>query len=205
MDTNKTNANDLIHHDDAPTVGDEVGEAAGGISGVVTGAAIGSIGGPVGTIIGGVAGAIGGWWAGRAVSEAAKNFTEDHETYYRNHYETSPSKLADRSYDQVKPAYQMGHVAGQNPEYKGRDFEHVESDLRRGWDNTASTAHGEWDKVKGYAREAYQRSASSMGRSTDTLRDETNRELNTNTDASQTPSRGDDVYDRVNPSHQNLL
>lgn len=158
------NTNDVIHHDNTPSLGDEVGEAAGGISGVVTGAAIGSLGGPVGTIIGGIAGAVGGWWAGRAVSEAAKNYTHDDDSFYRSHYEGSDSKLTDRSYEDVSPAYQLGHVAGQNPEYSGRQFDTVESDLRRGWDSNASKAHGEWDHVKGYARDAYNRAAATSDR-----------------------------------------
>lgn len=161
---NNQNTNDVIHHDDTPSVGDEVGEAAGGISGVVTGAAIGSVGGPIGTVIGGIAGALGGWWAGRAVSEAAKHFTREDDTFYRNQYEGSNSKLADRSYEDVSPAYQLGHLAGHNPDYAGRSFDTVESDLHRGWDSGASKAHGEWEHVKGYARNAYNRAAGSSDR-----------------------------------------
>lgn len=161
---NDTNRNDIIHHDNTPSVGDEVGEAAGGISGVVTGAAIGSMGGPVGTVIGGIAGALGGWWAGRAVSEAAKHFTRDDDAFYRGQYEGSSSRLADRGYEDVSPAYQLGHLAARNPDYTGRSFDTVEPDLRRGWDSTASKSHGEWDKVKGYARDAYNRAAGSSDR-----------------------------------------
>jgi hypothetical protein len=144
--------NPVIHHDDNPGVGDHIGEAAGGISGVLAGAAIGSAGGPIGTIIGGIAGAVGGWWSGRAVSEAATRLTQDDDTYYRGHYEGSPSRLADRSYDDVRPAYHLGHIAANNPDYKDRDFDAVESDLRRGWD----TKHGEWDSMRGYARHGYE-------------------------------------------------
>ena len=158
-------ANDnILHHDSHPTAGDEVGEAVGGVSGVVTGAAIGSLGGPIGTVIGGIAGAVGGWWAGRAVSEAAKNYTHEDDTFYRDHYEhESDRRLADRSYEQVRPAYQLGHVAGRNPEYAGRSFDTVEPDLRRGWDSATSAQHGDWEQVRGYARDAYARSAAMRG------------------------------------------
>ena len=61
--------------DRMPSMGDQFGEAAGGISGVLAGAAIGSLGGPIGTVIGGIAGAVGGWWTGRAISEAASEFS----------------------------------------------------------------------------------------------------------------------------------
>jgi hypothetical protein len=156
MDTR--NDNDMVRHDDHSTAGDAVGEGVGGVSGVLAGAAIGSLGGPIGTVIGGIAGAIGGWWAGREISEAARHYTESDDAFYRNHYEASDRRLADRPYDQVRPAYQLGHIAGQNPDYRGRSFEAVEPDLRRGWDSATSDAHGSWDQVRDYARDAYSRS-----------------------------------------------
>jgi hypothetical protein len=147
--------------DDNP--GDEIGEAVGGISGVLTGAALGSLGGPIGTIIGGIAGAVSGWWAGKAISEAASHVTHDDEAYYRTHYEALPDRPADRSYDDVRPAYQIGHLAGRNPEYHGRSFEEVESDLQRGWSGDVSARHGDWQQVRHYARNAYERGRSSFG------------------------------------------
>jgi hypothetical protein len=155
--TRRSTADDVLRHDEPKSTGDEVGEAVGGISGVLTGAALGSLGGPIGTIIGGVAGAVSGWWAGRAISEAASHITDDDESAYRTHYESSSSRLADRSYDDVRPAYQLGHLAGRNPEYAGREFEDVERDLQHGWTNDVSSRHGDWQSVRGYARDAYSR------------------------------------------------
>ena len=152
--------NDIIHHDDHPDVGDHIGEAAGGISGVLTGAAIGSAGGPIGTIIGGIAGAIGGWWSGRAISEAATKFTHSDDDFYRSHYETSTTRLADRKYEDVRPAYQIGHLAAQNPDYAAKEWNDVESDLQRGWNDDLKTKHGDWQQVRGYARDAYSRGRS---------------------------------------------
>lgn len=139
------------------TVGNEVGEAAGGISGVLAGAALGSLGGPLGTIIGGLAGAVSGWWAGRAIAEAASHYSHDDDAAYRAHYESSSNRLADRSYDDVRPAYQLGHLASRNPDYANRSFDEVESDLRRGWTDDVRSRHGEWESVRGYARDAYDR------------------------------------------------
>ena len=150
--------NDRVANGD--TVGDEVGEAAGGISGVLAGAAIGSLGGPLGTIIGGLAGAVSGWWAGRAISEAASRFSHHDDAAFRTHYEGSSSRLADRSYDDVRPAYQLGHLASQNPDYASRIFDEIETDLRKGWTDDVRTRHGEWDSVRGYARDAYERGRS---------------------------------------------
>ncbi len=147
------------HHEE-PTAGDLVGEGVGGVSGVLVGAGVGSIAGPIGTIIGGIAGAVSGWWAGRTVSEAVSGYSPDDDGYYRDRYDASPTKLADRNYDEVRPAYQLGHIAGANPDYKGRRFEEIEGDLRKGWDATEQKAHGGWEHVKGYVNDAYSRTSS---------------------------------------------
>ena len=149
------------HRDDATTA-DYVGETAGGISGGLAGAAIGSIGGPVGTLVGGLAGVIGGWWAGRSIAEAAKDYGDADDRYYRNHYEAS-SRSASRSYEDVRPVYQLGHIASRNPDYAGRDFDKVEPDLRRGWSDEIGARHGDWSSVRGYAREGYTRGTSTLG------------------------------------------
>jgi hypothetical protein len=148
-------------HDGDPTVADLVGEAAGGITGVLAGAAVGSLAGPIGTIIGGIAGAIGGWWSGRAISEAVEKLTEDDETYYRQHFHTTAEKPAipprERTYDDVRPAYHLGHIAGMNPNYKGRQFEEIEEDLQRGWNDDVRNRYGEWDAVRGFVEAGFNR------------------------------------------------
>ena len=148
----------LGKHDDNPGVADHVGEAAGGISGVAAGAAIGSVAGPIGTVIGGIVGAMGGWWTGRAVAEAATAVTTEDDTYYRSHYDRTP--IADRRYDDVRPAYYLGHVASLNPDYRARSFEEIEGDLRTGW--SKNEKYGSWDSVRGYAREGYTRGTSAL-------------------------------------------
>ena len=151
----------LGKHDDHPGVADHVGEAAGGISGVVAGAAIGSAVGPVGTIIGGIVGAMGGWWSGRAVAEAATAVTTDDENYYRKNFESSAARKSNRTYDQVKPAYYLGHLASRNPDYRNRSFDEIEGDLRGGW--TSDSKFGAWDEARGFAREGFNRGRSSIG------------------------------------------
>jgi hypothetical protein len=147
----------LGRHDSHPSVGDEVGEAAGGISGVLVGAAIGSAGGPVGTLIGGIAGALGGWWSGRAISEAAEKLTQDDDAYYRSSYESSPNRLADRAYEDVRPAYMLGQVAAHNPDYADKSWSDVQSDMSRGWSADHARKYGEWATVSGYASEGFTR------------------------------------------------
>jgi hypothetical protein len=150
------------------TTGDVVGEVTGGVAGAATGAALGSLGGPIGTLIGALAGALGGWWSGRAISEAASTFTDDDESYYRDYHSTATSRLADRpaathAYDDVRPAYQLGHLAGRNPDYANRSFDEVETDLQRGWTSDVATRHGDWSSVRGYARDAYDRGRTNVG------------------------------------------
>jgi len=147
---------------DDPTTADYVGEAAGGISGGLAGAAIGSIGGPVGTLIGGLAGVIGGWWAGRSIAEAAKDYGDVDDRHYRTHYESSSAGASSRTFDDARPAYQLGHIASRNPEYQGRDFDTVEPDLQRGWSNDIGERYGDWSSVRGYAREGYTRGSSTL-------------------------------------------
>ncbi len=153
----------LGKHDSNPSHVDEAGEAVGGIGGVLAGAAIGSAIGPVGTIIGGIAGAVGGWWSGRAVTEAASKITKDDDEYYSGHYEKSSTKLADRSFDDVRPAYQLGHVAAQNPDYANKPWKDVSTDLQRGWTAEHTKKYGEWNTVSNYAGEGFTRGRSAVG------------------------------------------
>jgi hypothetical protein len=153
----------LGKHDSHPSHVDEAGEAVGGIGGVLAGAAIGSAIGPVGTVIGGIAGAVGGWWSGRAVTEAASHITKDDDEYYRGHYESSPSRFADRSYDDVRPAYLLGQVAAQNPDYQNRPWKEVSTDLQRGWTDEHARKHGDWNTASNYASEGFTRGRSLVG------------------------------------------
>lgn len=131
-----------------------VGESAGGFVGATSGMALGALGGPVGLVIGGLAGAIGGWWAGHGIADA---ITADDDNAFRRHFDRSKDRPVDRSYDDVRPAYIAGHLAGRNPDYSDQSFEQVESDLRCGW-GTAIVRHcGEWPGVRRYARAGFDR------------------------------------------------
>jgi hypothetical protein len=152
----------LGKHDSNPSHIDELGEGVGGIGGALAGASIGSLAGPVGTLIGGIAGAMGGWWTGRAITEAASKLTDDDDKYYRSHYESSANATADRKYDDVRPAYHLGHIAAHNPEYQNREWSEVESDLQRGW-NSQGTNSGDWSSVSGYASQGFNRGRSASG------------------------------------------
>lgn len=182
----------LGKHDDNPGVADHVGEAAGGISGTVAGAAIGSVAGPVGTIIGGIVGAMGGWWSGRAVAEAATAISKDDDDFYRRRFENS-GRLSGRSYDDVKPAYYIGHLASRNPDYRNRSFDQIEGDLSRGW--TADNKYGAWDDVRDFAREGFARGRSTVGNVASGLADRAD-DLKDRVDANPASRPGPDATDR---------
>ncbi len=82
--------------------------------------------------------------------------SQDHDAF-RAHYGSSPDRLADRSYEDVTPAYAVGHLAARNPDYAGRTFDEVEPDLQRGWGDDIARRHGQWPAVRGYARAAFDR------------------------------------------------
>ena len=134
-----------------------IGEGVGGVAGAATGAAIGSLGGPVGTAIGAIAGAVGGWWTGRAAADAASNIDDTDEAHYRQRFASGSGATSGRSYDTSRPAFQLGHAAGMNPEYEGRSFEEVEPHLRAGWTGDVAAQSGDWNDVRDYARDAYSR------------------------------------------------
>jgi hypothetical protein len=60
-----------------------------------------------------------------------------------------------RSYEDVRPLYQFGHMASQNPDYRGRGFNEIEPDLQRHWGNEQSQQHGPWPDVRGFVEFGY--------------------------------------------------
>jgi hypothetical protein len=132
--------------------------AVGGLGGAIAGAGLGTVvAGPIGAIVGAIAGTVGGWWAGRAASDAGASITMDDEVSYRALYEQSPHRLADRSYEDVRPFYHLGHVASEHPEYRDRTFDEIEADLQKGWTADLRARYGDWSQARPFAREAFAR------------------------------------------------
>lgn len=133
--------------------------AVGGAGGALAGAGLGTIvGGPIGAIVGAIAGAVGGWWAGQTAADPTTTITAEDEARYRSLYEASPNRLADCSYEDVRPFYQLGHVASTNPDYRDRRFEEIEPDLEKGWTPDLRARYGDWSYARQFAREAFARS-----------------------------------------------
>ena len=140
---------------------DTVAGATGGTGGAVAGAALGSLVGPIGTIIGGLAGAVGGWWAGKALADSPA-FTNEDDSYYQTHHQTNYASgtTADQStgsrpaYNDVRPAYQLGHLAALNPDYQARSFDDVEPHLSSAY---STAGQNNWNDVRQYAQDAWSR------------------------------------------------
>ena len=141
-------------HENIRTDAETLGKTSGGFLGAVGGMSLGALGGPVGLALGGLAGALGGWFAGRGIADA---MTEDDDDAYRRHYESAETRLADRRYEDVRPAYVAGHLAGRNPEWASRSFTDIEPDLRRGWNPEVARSCGEWSVARPYAMAAFDR------------------------------------------------
>ncbi|HEU4584169.1 MAG TPA: hypothetical protein VFR95_00390 [Gemmatimonadaceae bacterium] len=141
--------------EEPPTGPELVGEGVGGASGGLVGAALGSLAGPLGTAIGAIAGAVGGWWAGRAVVDVASGVSAEEESAWRDHYERSEQRLADRSYEQARPAYHIGRLARLNPDYEGRSFDEVDAELAHAWTRDLCARYGAWPTVRHFVREGY--------------------------------------------------
>lgn len=118
---------------------------------------VSSLGRSLDVVVQAIGHAVGGWWAERDVAASVRHLTFEDDVVYRAHYDFSPTRLADRSYEMVRPAYLVGHVAATNPSYNGMPFESAEPDLRTGWTEEIRGKHGEWDAVRQYAKEAFGR------------------------------------------------
>jgi hypothetical protein len=140
---------------------DTVAGATGGTGGAVAGAALGSLVGPIGTIIGGLAGAVGGWWAGKSLADSPA-FTHDDDNHYQSHHETNyasgmsagQSTGSRPAYNDVRPAYQLGHLAAMNPDYQTHSFDDVEPHLSSAY---STAGQNNWSDVRQYAQDAWSR------------------------------------------------
>jgi hypothetical protein len=85
------------------------------------------------------------------------SFSTDRDTECQRHFSAQAQGGGTvRSYDQARPLYQLGHMAGQNPDYQGRSFDQVEMDLQRGWGGEQQSRYGSWPDVRGFVQFGYQ-------------------------------------------------
>ena len=125
------------------------------MTGAAAGAGLGAMLGPAGIVIGGIAGAVGGWWAGHGVGQATDDFNDETDAHYRRLHSRQHADVCD--YDEARSFYQLGRIARRNPDYEGRSFRDVESELRRGWHEDAATHRfSSWDDVREFVRAGYE-------------------------------------------------
>lgn len=74
------------------------------------------------------------------------------DAFFRSHFE-HVNRLADRSYEQVRAAYQLGQNAALADDSPGR-FEEVEQDLENGWLNVR-VGGGDWASVREFVRAGF--------------------------------------------------
>jgi len=120
------------------------GAAAGGVAGAAIG---GAVGGPIGAAIGAVAGAAAGGLTG-----AAFDYNEA-EPEFRNDFENSTYRET-TTWDQASPAYRYGWESYNRPEYQGRAYDEVRTDLSKGW-----TGQGRYEDYEPMIRTAWDRRA----------------------------------------------
>lgn len=151
MDKKRFSKEDLERNEDPQAV-------AGAISGATAASVGGSVGlaalGPVGGVIGLLAGAVGGWWAGREIQESIDEMDSADARFRSAHAEHD----TERPYADVRHAYQIGYLAGRNPQYAGNSFADVEDELRAAWvkahlqDESAVS----WDETRDHAHAGFE-------------------------------------------------
>lgn len=130
---------------------ERAGSAVGGLAGAAGDAAISVMNSMLGT----VARTVGGWWSDRKPDDAISGFDESADNSCRTHFQNTRRNNS-TTYESVRPLYQFGHLAGQNPDYQGRSFEEVEPGLRNAWSADATTRqYGDWSSVRDYVSAGY--------------------------------------------------
>ena len=129
-----------------------VGSATGAVTGAVAGAGIGgAVGGPVGAAVGAVVGGIGGAKAGDSIAEAV-NPTE-YTGYWRDRYVSQPYYTKDYSWSDYEPAYKLGYDSYST--YRGKDFDTIDNELERKWEQTKGASRLAWSDAKLAVRDGW--------------------------------------------------
>jgi hypothetical protein len=83
----------------------------------------------------------------------APGFAPERDRIYRSHFQYA-NRAADRGFDEVRPAYDLGFTAAVQPANLNRAFEEIETDLENNWLNVR-TGGGEWQSVRVFARAGF--------------------------------------------------
>jgi hypothetical protein len=78
------------------------------------------------------------------------------DAYWKTNYRNRPyASLESREYDFYRPGYRYGVEAANR--YQGRQWNEVESDLRRDWDRYEHRGESTWEHMKDAVRDAWDR------------------------------------------------
>ena len=75
--------------------------------------------------------------------------------YWRGRFDKEGYYEAGRSFDDYEGAYRTGFEG--RSRYADRDFQEVESDLKRDWETAKGNSHLAWEKAKSAVRAAWDR------------------------------------------------
>lgn len=139
---------------------ERMGEQIGGAAGRAVGRGTEMAANAMTSMLGSAMDSLGDWWSSSEAREAADSFNGERDRTCRSHFEgegagEGEGSTPNRHYDDVRPLYQFGHMAGQNPDYQGRSFEEVEPDLQRAWDDDSRESPADWPEVRGYVGFGY--------------------------------------------------
>jgi hypothetical protein len=141
-------------NDDDRGTFERTGEQLGGDAGRAFGRGTDMAAGMLGSLLGSAMSSLGEWWTSPEAQRAAQSFDQSRDHSCRDHFESS-SMSAEREYHDVRPHYQFGHMAQQNPQYRGRAFEDVEPELRSAWQAGSGESQTDWPEVRGYVGFGY--------------------------------------------------
>jgi hypothetical protein len=79
---------------------------------------------------------------------------EDYEADFRQHFEAGDTGKTGR-YEDAEPGYRHGHAMAQDARYAGRQWNDVEPEARRDWEQRYPG--GAWERIKAAVRHAWER------------------------------------------------
>ena len=81
---------------------------------------------------------------------------EEEEKYWQTNYKNRPyASSGANAYDYYRPGYRYGYEAANR--YKDRDWDDVEPDLSRSWNNYEHRGTTTWEQMKAAVRDAWDR------------------------------------------------
>ncbi|WZP00970.1 YsnF/AvaK domain-containing protein [Isosphaeraceae bacterium EP7] len=133
-----------IDKDEAKVDAKAAGAAGGGTAGALIG---GAVGGPVGAGVGAVVGAAAGGLAGNSY-----DYNEAEPEFRRNWESSGAATRGKKTWADVSPAYRYGYENYSSSAHKGRSYDQVSAELKKGW-----IGAGKYEDHEPYIRTAWER------------------------------------------------